>query len=216
MQKHNKKSPTKVAFIAALIILVGGFFLLYDYIESKKILAYDYISNYYYNGKDLIEIESLYEIKEEDDIKEIKEEEDEGPVTDEYIGYLTIPKINLTKGFVDKRSSENDVEKNILIINGSNYPDVENGNFILAGHSGTGWKAFFNELYQLNINDEAYVTYKGKKYVYNLVNIYTQPKVGKVAIYRNYDVRTLTLITCTNNDQTTQTIYILELTSIEE
>lgn len=216
MQKHNKKSPTKVAFIAALIILVGGFFLLYDYIESKKILAYDYISNYYYNGKDLIEIESLYEIKEEDDIKEIKEEEDEGPVTDEYIGYLTIPKINLTKGFVDKRSSENDVEKNILIINGSNYPDVENGNFILAGHSGTGWKAFFNELYQLNINDEAYVTYKGKKYVYNLVNIYTQPKVGKVAIYRNYDVRTLTLITCTNNDQTTQTIYILELTSIAE
>lgn len=216
MQKHNKKSPTKVAFIAALIILVGGFFLLYDYIESKKILAYDYISNYYYNGKDLIEIESLYEINEEEDIKEIKEEEDEGPVTDEYIGYLTIPKINLTKGFVDKRSSENDVEKNILIINGSNYPDVENGNFILAGHSGTGWKAFFNELYQLNINDEAYVTYKGKKYVYNLVNIYTQPKVGKVAIYRNYDVRTLTLITCTNNDQTTQTIYILELTSIEE
>ncbi len=216
MQKHNKKSPTKVAFIAAIIILVGGFFLLYDYIESKKILAYDYISNYYYNGKDLVEIESLYEINEEEDIKEIKDEEDEGPVTDEYIGYLTIPKINLTKGFVDKRSSENDVEKNILIINGSNYPDVENGNFILAGHSGTGWKAFFNELYQLNINDEAYVTYKGKKYIYNLVNIYTQPKVGKVAIYRNYDVRTLTLITCTNNDQTTQTIYILELTSIEE
>ena len=207
MQKHNKKSPTKVAFIAALIIIVGGFFLLYDYIESKKVLAYDYISNYYYNGKDLVEIESLYEIKEE---------EDEGPVTDEYIGYLTIPKINLTKGFVDRRSSENDVEKNILVIDGSNYPDVERGNFILAGHSGTGWKAFFNELYQLQTNDEAYVTYKGKKYVYNLVNIYKQPKTGKVAIYRNYDVRTLTLITCTNNDQTTQTIYILELTSIEE
>ena len=216
MLKHNKKpSPTKVAFIAALIILVGGFFLLYDYIESKKVLAYDYISNYYYNGKDLVEIESLYEINEEEDVKEIKEEEDEGPVTDEYIGYLTIPKINLTKGFVDKRSSENDVEKNILIINGSNYPDVENGNFILAGHSGTGWKAFFNELYQLEMNDEAYVTYKGKKYTYNLVNKYTQPKVGKVAIYRNYDVRTLTLITCTNYDSTTQTIYILELTNIE-
>ena len=216
MQKHNRKSPTKVAFIAAIIIIVGGFFLLYDYIESKKVLAYDYISNYYYNGKDLVEIESLYEIKEEEDVKEIKEEEEEGPVTDEYIGYLTIPKINLTKGFVDKRSSENDVEKNILIINGSNYPDVENGNFILAGHSGTGWKAFFNELYQLEMNDVAYVTYKGKKYTYNLVNKYTQPKVGKVAIYRNYDVRTLTLITCTNYDQTTQTIYILELTSIEE
>ena len=216
MLKHNKKqSPTKVAFIAALIILVGGFFLLYDYIESKKVLAYDYISNYYYNGKELINVEELYEINEEENVREIKQEEEEGPVTDEYIGYLTKPKINLTKGFVDKRSSENDVEKNILIIDGSNYPDVENGNFIIAGHSGTGWKAFFNELYQLQLGDEAYVTYKGKKYVYNLVNIYKQPKTGKVAIYRNYDVRTLTLITCTNYDDTTQTIYILELTSIE-
>jgi LPXTG-site transpeptidase (sortase) family protein len=219
MQKHNKKqTPTKIAFIGALIIIVGGFFLLYDYIESKKVLAYDYISNYYYNGKELVEKkpEPEYEIKEEEDTKEIKEEQEEGPVTDEYIGYLTIPKINLTKGFVDKRSSENDVEKNILVIEGSNYPDVERGNFILAGHSGTGWKAFFNELYQLTENDEAYVTYKGKKYIYKVVNIYTQPKVGTVAIYRNYDKTTLTLITCTNNDQTTQTIYILELTSIEE
>ena len=216
MQKHNKKqSPTKVAFIAALILLVGGFFLLYDYIESKKVLAYDYISNYYYNGKELIEKAGVYEINEEENTREEIEEEEEGPVTDEYIGYLVIPKINLTKGFVDRRSSENDVEKNILIIEGSNYPDVEKGNFIIAGHSGTGWKAFFNELYQLELNDEAYVTYKGKKYIYNLVNIYKQPKVGKVAIYRNYDVRTLTLITCTNYDDTTQTIYILELTSIE-
>ncbi len=217
MLKHNKKqSPTKVAFIAALIIIVGGFFLLYDYIESKKVLAYDYISNYYYNGIELVE-KPVYEISEEENTREeIKEEENEGPVTDEYIGYLIIPKINLTKGFVDKRSSENDVEKNILVIEGSNYPDVERGNFILAGHSGTGWKAFFNELYQLELNDTAYVTYKGKKYIYNLVNIYKQPKTGTVAIYRNYDVRTLTLITCTNYDQTTQTIYILELTSIEE
>lgn len=217
MLKHNKKqSPTKVAFIAALIIIVGGFFLLYEYIESKKVLAYDYISHYYYNGKELIEIEELYEIKEEENTREEIKEEEEGPVTDEYIGYLIIPKINLTKGFVDRRSSENDVEKNILVIEGSNYPDVERGNFILAGHSGYGWKAFFNELYRLQTGDEAYVTYKGKKYIYNLVNIYKQPKTGKIAIYRNYDVRTLTLITCTNYDSTTQTVYILELTSIEE
>lgn len=217
MLKHNKKkSPTKVAFIAALIILVGGFFLLYDYIESKKVLAYDYISNYYYNGKELVEIEKLYEINEEENVREIKKEEEEGPVTNEYIGYLIIPKINLTKGFVDRRSTENNVDKNILVIEGSNYPDVENGNFIIAGHSGTAWNSFFNELYQLQLGDEAQVSYKGKKYIYNLVNIYKQPKTGTVAIYRNYDVRTLTLITCTNYDSTTQTIYILELTSIEE
>ena len=135
--------------------------------------------------------------------------------TDDYIGYLIIPKINLQKGFVDRRSTENDVEKNIMIVEGSNYPDVERGNFIIAGHSGTGWKAFFNDLYQLTTGDVAYVTYKGKRYTYTITNIYTQQKTGKIAIYRNYDKTTLTLVTCTNNDNTTQTIYIAELQSVE-
>ena len=112
-------------------------------------------------------------------------------------------------------STENDVEKNILVVDGSNYPDTDRGNLILAGHSGTGWKAFFNELYQLQVGDTAYVTYKEKKYVYRIANIYKQPKTGKLAIYRDYDKTTLTLITCTNNDSGTQTIYIAELTSIE-
>ena len=94
--------------------------------------------------------------------------------------------------------------------------DVKNGNFILAGHSGTGWKAFFNELYRLETNDQVQVSYKGKKYTYSIVNIYKQPKVGTVSIYRNYDKTTLTLITCTNYDNETQTIYIAELISIDE
>ena len=54
----------------------------------------------------------------------------------------------------------------------------ERGNFILAGHSGTGWKAFFNELYRLNIGDEAYITNKGKKYTYKFTNICWQERVG--------------------------------------
>ena len=118
-------------------------------------------------------------------------------------------------GFLDNRSSENDVEKNILVVEGSNYPDVDKGNFILAGHSGTGWKAFFNDLYKLSAGDTAKITYKDKTYTYQITNIYKQPKTGKLAIYRNYDKTTLTLITCTNNDSTTQTIYIAELINKE-
>ena len=116
---------------------------------------------------------------------------------------------------MDKRAPDNDVEKNILVVDGSNYPDTDRGNFILAGHSGTGWKAFFNDLYKLQVSDKAYVTYKNKKYTYSIVNIYKQPKIGKLAIYRNYDKNTLTLITCTNNDSKSQTIYIAELESVE-
>ena len=174
-------------------------------------MAYDFMANAYYNGEEVVNVQ------EEEETKEVvKEEELPEEVTDDYIGYLTIPKINLTKGFLDKRSTENDVEKNILVVEGSNYPDTDKGNLILAGHSGTGWKAFFNDLYKLEVNDIAYVTYKNKKYIYKIVNIYKQPKIGKLAIYRNYDKTTLTLITCTNNDSTTQTIYIAELQSVEE
>lgn len=213
--KHNRKneriSPSVTAIIGAVVTLIGGFFLSYNYIQSKKIMAYDYMSNVFYNGNAIVAISEEEETKQPLEEEQLSEE-----VTNDYIGYLTIPKINLTKGFLDKRASENDVEKNILVVSGSNYPDTDRGNLILAGHSGTGWKAFFNDLYKLSVNDTAYVTYKNKKYIYKIVNIYTQPKIGKLAIYRNYDKTTLTLITCTNNDSKTQTIYIAELINVEE
>ena len=210
MNKVKRKiSKTTTAAIGSIITIIGGFLLSYNYIESKKIVAYDYMANMFYNGAEIVEVEP-----EEEAIQPIEEERTE-EVTDEYIGYLTIPKINLTKGFLDIRSGENDVDKNLLVVSGSNYPDVDKGNFIIAGHSGTGWNSFFNDLYKLNEGDTAYITYKGKKYIYTIVNIYTQPKIGKLAIYRDYSKTTLSLITCTNNDSTTQTVYIAELTGVE-
>ena len=67
----------------------------------------------------------------------------------------------------------------------------------------------------MNVGDETYVTYKGKKYTYKITNIYKQSITGKIAIYRNYNKTTLTLVTCTNNDETTQTVYIAELENVE-
>lgn len=208
--KERRNSQIATAIISAILLIIGGFFLSYNYIQSKKIVAYDYMSNAFYNGEEIITI-----TEEEQGNEPIEEEEEEGEVTNDYIGYITIPKINLTKGFLDKRSPENNVDKNLLVVNGSNYPSTERGNFIVAGHSGTGWNAFFNDLYKLNIDDIAEVSYKGKKYTYKIVNIYKQPKVGNIAIYRDYSKTTLTLITCTNFDDTTQTIYIAELIKTE-
>lgn len=210
--KEKRISPSVVAIIGAVLTLTGGFFVSYNYIQSKRVYAYDYMANIFYKSNEDEEIAS--QITEETEGQSEQPEESD-TYTDDYIGYLTIPKINLNKGFVDKRSSENDVEKNIMVIEGSTYPDVERGNFILAGHSGTGWKAFFNELYRLNVGDETYVTYKGKKYTYKITNIYKQNKTGKIAIYRNYNKTTLTLVTCTNNDEATQTVYIAELENVE-
>ena len=207
--KNKRIYTSETAFIGAIITLIGGFFISYNYIESQKIMAYDYMANAFYDGNQVTVAEN------ENNQTEEKKEGLSGEITNDYIGYLNIPKINLTKGFLDNRSSENDVEKNILVVEGSNYPDVDKGNFILAGHSGTGWKAFFNDLYKLSAGDTAKITYKDKTYTYQITNIYKQPKTGKLAIYRNYDKTTLTLITCTNNDSTTQTIYIAELINKE-
>ena len=137
--KNKKNSPSVTAFIGALLTLTGVFFLSYNYIQSEKSVAYDYMSKMFYTGTDVV-------VVSEEEVAEAESEE-ETEVTDEYIGYLTIPKINLTKGFLDKRSQENDVDKNLLVVEGSNYPDKENGNLIIAGHSGTGWNSFFNDLY---------------------------------------------------------------------
>ena len=185
-QNNTKRiSQNIIAAIGAVIVLIGGFFLSYNYIQAKKLQAYDYMANAFYDGTEI----------------KIVEEEENNPEQE------ALP---------EEVSNEYNVEKNIFVVEGSNYPDTKKGNLILAGHSGTGWKAFFNDLYKLNQGDTAVVTYKGKKYTYQIVNIYKQPKTGSIAIYRNYDKTTLTLITCTNWDSTSQTVYIAELVDVEK
>ena len=210
-RKQEKRiSSSTIAVIGSVIIIIGGFFLSYNYVQSKRVMAYDYMANVFYQAEEVEILEHDGELQEE------QKEEELGEVTNEYIGYLTIPKINLKKGFLDMRSKLNNIEQNITVIEGSSYPDKEKGNLIIAAHSGSGWKAFFNDLYKLSTGDKAEISYKGKKYTYKIVNIYKQQKTGTIAIYRNYDKTTLTLITCTNFDKATQTIYVAELQSVVE
>lgn len=137
-------------------------------------------------------------------------EENDKKNTYSYIGQLSIPKIKLKRGFVSKDSKYNNIEHNITIAKESNYPDVPMGNFILMAHSGNAYISFFDKLYKLQIGDEATVSYNATNYNYRLTKIYNQAKTGTVAIYRNPTIKTLTLITCTHNDDYNQTIYIFE------
>lgn len=213
-RKTKRISPTLTALIGALVIMIGGFFLSYNYVQKMKIATFDTMAEQLNKAEKITKTEEKKENNEETQEKEETEPQINNE-TEMYLGYLSIPKINLKKGFFSIDSVQNDVEKNILIVRGSSYPDVDKGNFIIAAHSGTGWKAFFNDLYKLNQSDEIIVEYNGKNYHYAITKIYKQEKTGTVAIYRNYDKTTLTLITCTNNDSRTQTIYIAELTNIE-
>lgn len=202
---EKRISTNVIAAMSSLFIIIGGFFLFNNYISKKKVYAYDYVANVFYKKEEKTKIVETVE-------KEEKEEEDKIEVSPEgYIGYLEIPKINFSKGFVDKNSPDNDVDKNIYIAPSSDYPDVKNGNFVIAGHSGTGWRAFFNDLYKLEKGDRVNISYKNRDYTYVIDDIYKQEKNGTISIYRNQAKNTLTLVTCTNNDSTTQTVYIAYL-----
>lgn len=128
-----------------------------------------------------------------------------------YLGVLEIPKIRLKRGFYNVGSKYNNIQYNVAMVEGSNLPDIDKGNLILMAHSGTAYISYFAYLYKLNIGDDAYVSYAGNTYHYQIANIYEVEKNGSLVIRRNYDKTTLTLITCTKDNDFTQTVYICEL-----
>lgn len=159
----------------------------------------------------------VVEQTQEPEVEEVQEviKEQEPVKYESYAGVLNIPKIGFSKGFYSKESSLNNVKFNLKILRDSSYPDQDKGNVIIIGHSGNYNNSYFANLYKLNEGDMASINYKGKKYNYKIVNIYTDAKDGTVTIYRNENKSCLTLITCTKDDSTTQTIYIFELVNVE-
>ena len=213
-----QNSQNKIIVVIGTLLIVSGIMILSsNYFNEKLGNAYSHMNSLLLANEEIVEIpEEVDSIDESTSLIE-KEEEKKvyvDPYEKYYIGVLEIPKINFNKGFTSLDSPYNSVNKNIEVVKKSSYPDKEKGNFILAAHSGNSYLAYFRNLYQLTIGDKAYVNYKNKKYTYKIVNIYEQEKTGKIAIYRDLDKSTLTLITCTKNSHTKQTIYILELESV--
>lgn len=128
-----------------------------------------------------------------------------------YLGVLEIPSIRLKRGFYGTNSRYNNIQYNIAVVDKSSMPDVVNGNLILMGHSGDAWNAYFDSLFRMQMGADMYVTYAGNVYHYVLRNMYNVDKTGRVRIVRDYNITTLTLITCNKYDNTKQTVFIGEL-----
>ena len=127
---------------------------------------------------------------------------------DIYDSILIIPKISLRKGIYTKTDKRNNIEENIMIHKNSIYPDTDNSNIILIAHSGSGKKAFFKDLDKLDTDSLIEFYYKKTKYVYKIDNIYKVEKNGEVKINRDKNKKTITLITCDQQDKTKQVVYI--------
>lgn len=224
MDNLVSKRKIKVT-LGVLIIFIGFCIISSTYFKEKKFEVFDDMNELYYeqiieiaNVPEEIDTLELPEVLETPVVEEAEEiidpTETVVPVIDYskyYVGYLSIPKINLKKGFTEINSKYNNVNRNIEIIKPSKYPDVSKGNLIIAGHSGSSSVSFFKDLYKLKLEDEVFITYNGNEYKYKIKLIYTDLKDGDVVVRRNKDITTLTLITCTKGDKNTQTIYMCEL-----
>ena len=188
--KIKRKNKSWLIIIGSLIFLSGVGLITYDYLSNSKV-----------DKKETELLEEFYEIEEE--IESIEEpqvvEEVKEQIKVNYIAVLKIPKIGLERGLVDPNNYLNNVNYNLEWLDGSSMPDEENGNVIIAGHSGSARISYFRKLDRLEIGDEASIIYNGKTYNYKVVDIYDIEKTGKAEIVKEKNTTTLTLITCRHN-----------------
>ena len=205
MIRHKKSNKL---FIISIINLVIGITLftynsVYDY--YLNVLDKNKVDNYINDSKIKVNIVSI---------------DNENTINNEgvnnYLGVISIPKINLEQGFYDIDNPMNNVDKNIELISNSNMPDVENGTLILAAHSGNDRVSYFNKLYKLNIDDEIEIIYNKSKYLYKLIDIYEVEKTGSITLHNINNITSLILVTCSNFNDNLQVVYISRLVNVSE
>ncbi len=209
----NKKiKKSQLCLFGSLLVIGGITLLLGNHINELKKEVFSRVQLSFINNdntdlivEDIPEVEEVKTETKNEDVATKKETD-----YSKYVGILEIPKISLKRGFYNIGYKYNSINYNVTVVSGATMPDVVNGNLILAAHSGDAYISYFAYLYRLNVGDLAYVTYGGVKYKYQIVNIYNVPKTGAVTITRNLDKTTLTLVTCTKNSDTEQTVYIAE------
>ena len=152
-------------------LLIVGFLL---FIIGISIVSFNFITKFNIQNEEKKAIEEFY-------IQEEKVENNE----------TTIESEDKTQGKTDYIG--------IQIIDGSDMPNVTNGCFILAAHSGNASISYFKNLDKLSVGDSISLDYANNTYNYKIVNIYEVEKTGKVKIEREYDKTTLVLITCKHN-----------------
>lgn len=202
-----KKIKKHYSIILGVFLLIISFSLLINYYSKETNISNQEkinINNFFDNNINNNNIEN---------VETNQSQEQEQTIENDYIAVLEIPKINLKQGLLNINNKYNYVDYNIQIINSSTLPDIENGNLILAGHNGSGHNAFFKNLEKLKTNDKVYIYYNNIKYEYTITKKYDTKKDGKVEIIRDSNKTTITLITCKNNSNDLQVVYIGYLTN---
>jgi LPXTG-site transpeptidase (sortase) family protein len=107
-------------------------------------------------------------------------------------------KIIIDKIGIDREyniSSIKDFVNGIVMFDETGRPDIINTNTVIGAHSGYGENAIFNDLKELDKNDEIYLIYENKEYKY-IVDEVKEVDQYDLSILNDIDKSILTLLTC--------------------
>ncbi len=203
-RKIKNRKLSRVFIIGSLFILLG-----------ITLISLKIYSNYYLDKQEDKAIQEYLDYKPDTTVKvdnsttTIKEEKE--TVTYNYIAVLDIPKINLKRGLFPINDKNNNVDKNVEILQNSDMPNVTNGTLALAGHSGNSRIAYFHKLYKLKENDQVYIYYQNIKYIYQVSKIERQDKDDTISFTKTKDTTELILTTCDQQNKGKQIVVVAKL-----
>ena len=196
-RKIKNRKLSRVFIIGSLFILLG-----------ITLISLKVFSNYYFI-QEYLDYKPDTTVKVDNSTTTIKEEKE--TVTYNYIAVLDIPKINLKRGLFPINDKNNNVDKNVEILQNSDMPNITNGTLALAGHSGNSRIAYFHKLYKLKENDQVYIYYQNVKYIYQVSKIERQDKDGTISFTKTKDTTELILTTCDQQNKGKQIVVVAKL-----
>ena len=170
-----------VMFLSIIIILLGITYII--------IIVYKYYDDSQNNQKSM-------EAYINNEIETVTEEKYQ------YQSILEIPSINLKRGILDKNNEYNKAKYNIELIK------EEENIIVLAAHNGNYRNSYFGKLNKIQLGDIINYYKNGKLYTYIFKEHYDIKKNGYAEIYRNQSIPSIILITCKDNTDDAQTVYI--------
>lgn len=171
-----------VSIIVLIILTLGTIYLItniYKYHEDNK------------NNQKSIDSFMNHEIQKEEKNEKYN-----------YNSVLEIPSINIKRGILNIDNKYNDAKYNIQLIK-------ENENtIVLAAHNGNSNNSFFSTLHTIELGAEINYYKNDKKYKYIYSETYDAPKDGYINLYYDDKQKSIILITCKENVNDAQSVYI--------
>lgn len=127
-----------------------------------------------------------------------------------YKAILEIPSIGLKRGILDINNKYNFAKYNIELVK------EENDMIVLASHNGNNYNSYFGKLKNISLGDEINYYYNGKIYKYIYTDSYEIKKDGYADIYRKKSENSIILVTCKDNSDDAQIVFIGYLNDILE